>query len=214
MAGPQRLTSRELKAALDQSALTKEERQQYQAKIFDSVTAADSISLTTVNIVFGLILVVAGLLATLFGGWLADKLRGRIRGAYFQVSGWSALVGFVPFVVMLYTPSPYSWGCVFLAIFFLFLNTGPANTILANVTRHRIRATAFAINILIIHALGDVISPPIIGLLADLSNLGTALLIVSFLILLAGVLWVMGARYLDAETARISEAENGMANAK
>ena len=113
-----------------------------------------------------------------------------------------------PFVAMLYLPSPYSWVCVFLAIFFLFVNTGPANTILANVTRHPIRATAFAINILVIHALGDVISPPLIGLIADRSDLGTALLIVSVLILVAGVLWNLGARHLDEETRRVTEAES------
>ena len=103
---------------------------------------------------------------------------------------------------MLYVPFPYAWGLVFVTVFFLFINTGPANTVLANVTRHRIRATAFAINILVIHALGDVISPPIIGLIADLSDLGTALLIVSMLILAGGILWLAGSRYLDEETRR------------
>jgi hypothetical protein len=108
---------------------------------------------------------------------------------------------------MLYVPFPAAWGLLFVAVFFLFINTGPANTILANVTRHRIRATAFAINILIIHALGDVISPPIIGKIKDWADLGTGLLVVSVFILAAGVLWIAGARHLDAETRRISEAE-------
>ena len=45
------------------------------------------------------------------------------------------------------------------------------------------------------------------GLVADLSNLTTALLGVSVFILAAGVLWNLGARYLDEETRRVTEAE-------
>jgi hypothetical protein len=64
------------------------------------------------------------------------------------------------------------------------------------------RATAFAINILVIHALGDVISPPLIGLVADATNLDTAFLCTSAMILVGGVLWCYGSRFLDADTAK------------
>ena len=91
---------------------------------------------------------------------------------------------------------------LFVAVFFLFFNTGPANTILANVTRSEIRATAFAINILVIHALGDAISPLIIGFVSDLSSLHTAFVGVSLMIPVSGVLWIWGAKHLDADTAK------------
>lgn len=200
------LTSSELKTKLAESQLSKEEQKQYRSQIFEAVTAPDSITLGKIGLLFGGIVVVAGLASTLFGGWLGDRLRDHTRGSYFKVCGYGALIAFPPFVAMLFVPFPYAWGCVFVAVFFLFINTGPANAILANVTRHHIRATAFAINILIIHALGDAISPPLIGLVGDLANLGTALLLVSFLILVAGVLWLQGAKYLDEETAAISKA--------
>ena len=201
------LNSQELKTKLAVN-LTTDERSLYQSKIIDAVTAPDSTTLGSVGTIFGGIVVVSGLVATLFGGWLGDWLRGRrVRGAYFLVSGYGALIAFPAFVAMLYVPFPYAWGCVFVAVFFLFINTGPANTILANVTGHSIRASAFAINILVIHALGDAISPPLIGLIADLSALGTSLLVVSFLILVGGALWVWGARYLDDDTRRVTEAE-------
>ena len=207
LAGPEELDAPTLKQKLAESGLTPEEREQHQARIVEAVVAPGSATLGTINSIFGGIIVVSGLVATLFGGWLGDRLRGRVRGAYFQVCGYGALVAFPPFVAMLYVPFPYAWGCVFLAVFFLFLNTGPANTILANVTRHRIRATAFAINILIIHALGDAISPLLIGWVGDQSTIQTALLCVSVLIVVAGILWIAGARYLDEETRRVTEAE-------
>ncbi|MGL4421127.1 MAG: spinster family MFS transporter, partial [Gemmataceae bacterium] len=69
-------------------------------------------------------------------------------------------------------------------------------------TTSNIRATAFAINILVIHLLGDAISPMIIGAVADAANLQTAFLLMSIMIVVGGVLWAMGARHLEADTVR------------
>jgi MFS family permease len=208
LAGPELFDFQGVKRLLAESPLTQGEREVYGSRIIDGLADQDYLTLGKIGPMFGGILVVGGLIATLFGGWLGDKLRDRVPGSYFLVCGWGALAALPAFVAMLYVPFPYAWVLVFLAIFFLFVNTGPANTILANVTRHQIRATAFAINILVIHALGDVISPPLIGLIADRSDLGTALLVISVLILVAGILWNLGARSLDEETRRITEAES------
>src|SRR5437867_9012264 len=155
----------------------------------------------TVNILFGAIVVVAGLGATILGGWLGDRLRARFAGSYFLVSGLALMLGFPMILLVLWAPFPLAWIFVFLACFCLFFNTGPTNTILANVTHPSIRASAFALNILIIHALGDVISPLIIGAITDASgqNMNLAFLLVSALILVGGVLWLWGARYLEAD---------------
>jgi MFS family permease len=204
--GPATFTAPELKEQLKQ-VLTAEQNQQYQSRLVEGLIAPDSIKLGTINLIFGAILVLGGLVATLFGGWLGDWLRGRVKGSYFQVSGIGALLGFPCFIAMLYVPFPYAWGCVFAAIFFLFVNTGPANTILANVTRTEIRATAFAMNILVIHLFGDAISPPLIGFITDLRDLSTALLLISVLIVAAGIIWCRGAKYLDEETRHISAHE-------
>jgi MFS transporter, Spinster family, sphingosine-1-phosphate transporter len=201
------LTMQELKARLAESGFTEDERKQYQARIFDALTAPGSTTLGEVGPIFGGIVVVSGLVATLAGWWLGDRLRGRVRGAYFLVSGYGALIAFPAFVAMLYVPFPYAWACVLVSVFFLFINTGPANTILANVTRQEIRANAFAINILVIHALGDAISPPLIGTIGDSYSVGLAFLLTSFLILVGGFLWIAGARYLDEDTRRVSRAE-------
>jgi MFS family permease len=156
--------------------------------------------------IFGAILVVAGLVATLLGGWLADRWRTKMRGSYFVVSGVGMLLAFPLFVAALFTPFPFAWALIFAAIFFAFLNTGPSNTALANVTRPQIRATAFAFNILIIHAFGDAISPPIIGWVAGHANMTVAFLCVSATMLLAGVFWMAGKKYLDDETRAIESA--------
>ena len=150
---------------------------------------------------FGLITVVAGLSATLAGGFIADWLRPRLPSAYFVVSGLAMFAGFPFFLAALYAPFPWIWVFIFLAIFCLFFNTGPTNTILANVIHPAKRPAAFALNIFVIHALGDVISPVVIGLLSDrFHDLGTAFLSVGFVILLAGILWLAGGRHLVRDT--------------
>src|SRR5438045_7972781 len=106
--------------------------------------------------IFGLITVVAGLVSTLLGGIIADRLRSRFAASYFWVSGIGMLIACPLFIATLYIPFPAAWITMFLAIFFLFLNTGPSNTALANVSLPAVRATAFAANIFVVIAFGDV----------------------------------------------------------
>ncbi len=201
-AWPSGMTLSEFKAKL-RDTLTEAEFTLYSSWVFDSSPAEGSLTNSAIGTYLGAIVVVSGLLATLLGGMLGDRLRNRgVRGAYFKVIGWSMAVSFPFFLAMLYVQFPFGWVFLFVAVFFLFFNTGPANTILANVTRSEIRATAFAINILIIHALGDAISPLIIGFIADLSSLHAAFVAISFLVPVSAFLWVLGAKYLDEDTAR------------
>lgn len=154
-----------------------------------------------VNLVFGLIVVVSGLAGTVVGGIVADRLKARIPGAYFLVSAIAMAVAFPLILCTLVTPFPAAWIFVFLACFCLFFNTGPTNTILANVTHPSIRASAFAMNILIIHALGDAISPPILGLINGYTgSMGTGFLAVSVTCLIASVLWLLGMKHLERDT--------------
>jgi len=160
------------------------------------------------DLIFGGILVAAGFLSTLFGGWIGDKLRSRIPGSYFIVSGCGMLLGFPATIAMLYTPFPAAWVLVFLAIFFLFMNTGPSNTALANVTPPSMRATAFAMNILIIHLFGDALSPWLIGWIKDHGTWNAGFFTVSTVMLAAGVVWLTSSRALVRDTEAVERGEN------
>ena len=157
--------------------------------------------------IFGLITVVAGLVSTLLGGVVADRLRSRLPGSYFWVSGIGMLIACPIFVVALYIPFPAAWVAMFLAIFFLFLNTGPSNTALANVSLPAVRATAFAVNILVIHALGDVQAFWLLGYIGGHTNMRVAFLVVSGIIFASGLAWLLGVKYLPADTAAVETAE-------
>ena len=153
--------------------------------------------------IFGLILVVTGLVSTLLGGVIADKLRPRFAGSYFWVSGIGMLIACPIFIVSLYVPFPAAWILMSLAIFFLFLNTGPSNTALANVSLPAVRATAFAANIFVIHAFGDVQAFWLLGYIGGHANMHVAFLFVSGIIFLSGLVWLFGVKYLPADTAAV-----------
>lgn len=148
----------------------------------------------------GVIVAGAGLVATVAGGMAGDRLRRRFGGAYLLVSGAGMLAGFPLFLAVLFLPAPWFWPALVAAVFCLFFNTGPSNTALANVTHPSVRATAFALNILVIHALGDAISPFVIGAVGDRAGLQAGFLVVSGMMLVSGVLWLWGARYVAADT--------------
>lgn len=156
------------------------------------------------NTMFGLITVLAGITGTLSGGWFGDRLQQKSRKGYLLVSGWGFLAG-IPFTIYALI-TPYLPGCfvaMFFAEFFLFLNTGPLNTLIVNVTHPSIRAMAFAVNIFFIHALGDAISPTILGRLSDLWGLRNALLITPFAILFAAFFSFLCIRFIETDSERI-----------
>lgn len=147
--------------------------------------------LKEVNFLFGVITVVGGILAIAAGSWLADRFKKRFPGSYMLVSGVSMLIAFPLMIGVLYVPFPYAWGLIGLTIFFMFINTGPSNATIANVVTPELRMTAYALSIFMIHALGDAISPPVIGAITDATkgNMNMGFLVVSFTMLLSGLVW-------------------------
>lgn len=157
--------------------------------------------------ILGGLIAIAGLSSTLTGGLLADRLRTRLTGADLLVPGIGMLTGFPFLVAMLYMPFPYAWLFLFGALFFIFFNTGPANTAVVNVAPSSVRAMAFGLGIFVMHALGDAIAPPLLGFVAGHTNMNLAFLAISAVMLLSGALWLFGAKHLPADMAAVEAAE-------
>jgi hypothetical protein len=108
-------------------------------------------------------------------------------------------------IAMLYVPFPYAWGMLFATIFFLFFNTGPANTALANVVSPAVRASAFAVNIFVLHLVGDAPAPYVLGVIHDhFSAWNPAFFAVAGSMLVAGVCWLTGAPHLKKDTDAVT----------
>src|SRR5262249_35340442 len=76
-------------------------------------------TLEKANLMFGMIVVVDGILASLAGGWLADWLLRKTKSAYYLVSAVSMALG-VPFmVVALFTSGRWMVPAIGAAAFFL-----------------------------------------------------------------------------------------------
>ncbi len=156
------------------------------------------------NALFGAITVLAGISGTMTGGWLGDRLQKKSARGYLLVSGCGFLIG-TPIAAWAIL-APTLSGCltaIFLAEFFLFLNTGPLNTVIVNVTVPAVRAMAFAVNIFFIHALGDAVSPSLLGWFSDLWGLRSALLITPGAMALAGLLCFICGRYVEGDMAKV-----------
>ncbi|HEX8950090.1 MAG TPA: MFS transporter, partial [Dissulfurispiraceae bacterium] len=152
------------------------------------------------NTVFGVVTVVAGITGTLTGGLLGDRFQKKSGKGYLTVSGWGFLIGAPVTAFALITPSlPSCIAAMFLAEYFLFLSTGPLNTVVANVSAPSVRAMAFAVNIFFIHALGDAVSPAILGRLSDQWGLRNALMITPFAILLAAFFSFLCTRSIERD---------------
>jgi MFS family permease len=155
------------------------------------------------NTLFGATTVLAGIMGTMTGGWLGDRWQKKSGKGYLLISGWGFLIG-APFAVwaILAPGLPSCIVAIFIAEFFLFLNTGPLNTVIINVTNPAVRAMAFAVNIFFIHALGDAVSPSILGWLSDQWGLRVALLITPLAMVLAGLFCFICGRFVVRDMAQ------------
>ena len=157
---------------------------------------------------FGAIVVVTGFLGTFAGGWLGDYWQKSSRQAYLWMSGWITLVA-APLTFLSLTvaaPSLY-YPAIVVAELLLFMSTGPINSAIANLVSPAERASAFALSMFVIHLLGDVPSPWLIGRLSDLTSLGKAVLIVPAAVVISGIVWLIAARVCGR--AELSQATAG-----
>ena len=143
---------------------------------------------------FGAVLVVAGLVGTLLGGFAATAWQKRNHAGYAWTLGLSVLAA-VPLAFGAFLTNSTFWSMTFLAaaMFFLFLPTGPVNTLILETAPVNLRASAMAVSIFAIHLFGDMWSPEIVGRLADSfgGNLQKAVLILPIALIVASALWLV-----------------------
>jgi predicted MFS family arabinose efflux permease len=140
---------------------------------------------------FGIIVVATGFIGTFAGGWLGDVLQRRHEQAYLWLSGIATLAAAPVALVAFTSPSrPVYMSAIVVAELLLFVSTGPINSTIVNVVPPALRATAGAVNILFIHLLGDVPSPPLIGVISDASSLAKAFLVLPGMMAVSGLIWM------------------------
>jgi predicted MFS family arabinose efflux permease len=155
----------------------------------------NGLSVANASLTVSAITVVDGIAGTLVGGWVAQRWLKTNHRALYLVSFWSVALT-LPFGVLLcFGPRATTVPALFLAEFFLFLNTGPLNTAIVNSVNGPVRATAISVNLFCIHAFGDTFSPQIIGAISDRSNLSIGLGATLIFLVISCVILFVGARF-------------------
>lgn len=156
------------------------------------------VPLAEANRTFGLMTLVSGIVATGVGGWLGDWMLRFTRGAYYLVSAIGTVLALPAILLAVSLTGTAMYATVFIAVFFLLVNTAPLNAALVNSVNAPIRATAVAVNLFTIHLLGDAFSPGLMGYISDRSNLRVAFLAASAAVGLAAVILFYGIRFAPA----------------
>jgi MFS family permease len=163
-------------------------------------------TLLQANLIFGVSTLVNGLVASLAGGWISDWLLRRTKSAHYLVSAISLGLGIPAMCVALFATGTTMIVGIFVAEFFLLLNTGPLNAAVINSVGPHVRAAALALNIFIFHLLGDVPSAALIGALSDRYSLQFAFLGPVIAIALSSAILFYGMRFAPPVPARSESA--------
>lgn len=146
------------------------------------------------TVTFGVIALVTGFVGTFIGGYLGDYFLKRTKQSYLWLSGIATLLA-APIAYVGLTSSDRTVYLTALAIaeVLIFMSTGPVNSAIINAVKPTERATAVGLSVFVMHFVGDIPSPTLIGALSDRSSLEQAFLIVPVAIVIAGSIWCFAA---------------------
>jgi len=152
---------------------------------------AHNIPTAKAAMLFGAILVVAGFAGTLFGGFLGNYFQKKGPAGFAKTCAGSILLAAPVSFLALWTDSQIvSLIALGLAMFLVFLPTGPINTLIIQAVPGHLKSIAMAIVIFALHFFGDMWSPEIVGRLADhWGKLELSILILPPMFVVAGVFW-------------------------
>jgi MFS family permease len=156
------------------------------------------VPLDRANLFFGASTAFNGIVATLFGGWLGDRLIRRTNGAYYLVSGAAMALALPAMIAAVFVTGRAMFPAILLAEFLLLLNTGTLNAAVVNSVGAHIRASAIAVNLIVIHLLGDAFSPVLMGYISDRRSLTTAFIAPIIAIAISAAVLIYGMRYAPA----------------
>jgi MFS family permease len=165
------------------------------------------LTLESADFVFGSVTVVAGAIGTFIGGNLADRwLRGlpvpgpdashtdpanrMAANAQLRVCAIGVAIA-APMAALAFVmpdATPF-FACVMLCEIGLFMSASPINAIMLRTTPVHMRASAMAIGIFAIHLLGDLWSPPLVGLALDTLPIVPAMMALPIAFALGAFTW-------------------------
>ncbi len=163
--------------------------------------------LDAANFWFGLTTVVAGFVAILLGGRLADAAVAKLPlvpegappsapqnraviEAQLRICGLGVWLAVPLALAMFWVPTAAAFfALIFAAQLGLFVAISPVSAAMLRAVSPELRASAMAVSLFAIHVFGDLWTPPAVGALADVLPLDTALTVVPALLVVGAAVW-------------------------
>ncbi len=170
---------------------------------------AKGLTLAQANyLLFGAV-TVAGGLGTVTGGFLGDRLLRYTPRSPLWVSGLGVALAWPLAALTIFAVNPVFYVPALVgAIFLLFLNPGVITAVIVSVAGPARRARAVALNIVIIHLVGDVPSPFLIGWVSDHWNLQQGVSLTLIALALAAAFIFSALPHLTRDLTRAGESIN------
>src|SRR5262245_35220078 len=129
----------------------------------------------TAGTAFGAIAVVTGIVGTFIGGYVTDRGQARFPNLGVDLSALTLLLA-APCVYWSLQAQDLTLTYVlfFASMLLLFVNTSPVNALTVSCLPASARATGTAVNVLLIHLLGDALSPELVGVPSNAAQAGGA----------------------------------------
>jgi MFS family permease len=186
----------------------------------------DTLSLSSglASILSGGVVVIAGIVGLLLGGYMSDRLNRRHPGARVLVCGIGFLLCAPAFALAVTIHNEVAFIIAFFITAMLInVYNGPSTAATQDVVPAVLRASAVAVSLLLAHLLGDSFAPALVGVLATAfdpshgghfahfmagGDLSLALLVTCVpTLLIAGLVGIFGARWMKRDIVAAEQAD-------
>eukprot|EP01125_Pyxidicula_operculata_P013054 TRINITY_DN4310_c0_g1_i3.p1 TRINITY_DN4310_c0_g1~~TRINITY_DN4310_c0_g1_i3.p1 ORF type:complete len:389 (-),score=88.04 TRINITY_DN4310_c0_g1_i3:74-1240(-) len=154
--------------------------------------------------------VISGIVGTLIGAFVGDKMIGVIRQPYFGTSAVATLISSAIIMGAIFIDNLWIAASVFcLGEAFLFSSNGLVDAIIINSVPPEMRSRAYGLRGFITHLLGDSMSPLIIGAVSDHFSLRFAAAMAPIMIFISGIIFLIAWRTIPESTTVVGDNHSG-----
>jgi MFS family permease len=140
------------------------------------------------------------------GGILIDRWRKTQINARLLLPAISTLISAVLLFLALYLLKGTSQYITLLLMgITIMVFIAGASAVTQDVIHPGLRATSYAIAVIVQHLLGSSLSPIVVGKIYDLSNIKTAMSILPFMLIVGAVLFYLGSRYYEKDMEKVTK---------
>jgi len=162
------------------------------------------------SLIVGGITTIGGLVGILLGGLSSAFLEGKTNHPQIATIALGNYIAVICMIIAIYVKDIVICSLfICLAEIGIFMTTGPTMTQIANMMPGTVRTRAIGISNLVTHALGDAISPAILGLISDeTKNLTLTLAVVPLVMSTAAIIFLFSSISLEPHESQFEEIES------